>query len=119
MDRRINEIDMGDFKGHSYDYVLNHYRNDLKNLKHQRLSLAYPNGESRLDVIKRVSDFMDQRQNEQGDILCISHGIAIKSSLFWVIKDLSNFDNFWIDNGSLTVFRIENDRRIIECVNAI
>lgn len=119
VDPRINEIDVGDFKGHSYDFVLNHYGDDLKNIQSQKLSIPYPNGESRLDVIKRVSDFMEERKNETGNILCISHGIAIRSTLFWLIKDLDSYEYFWIDNGSVTVFNIEDNKKIIECVNAI
>lgn len=118
-DPRINEIDVGDFKGHSYDFVLDHYSKDLESLKDDKMTAKYPNGESRLDVINRVSDFMEDIKNEDGDILCISHGIAIRSSLFWIIKDLDSYDNFWIDNGSLTVFKVEDRKKIIECVNAI
>jgi len=62
---------------------------------------------------------MEDMKQEDGDILVVSHGIAIRSSLFWVIKDFEVYENFWIDNGSLTVFKIENGKKIIECVNKI
>jgi alpha-ribazole phosphatase len=118
-DPRINEIDVGDFKGHSYDFVLNHYGKEMVSLKEDKMAAKYPNGESRLDVIERVSEFLDQIKDQEGNILCLSHGIAIRSALFWIIKDLGSYENFWIDNGSVTVFRIEDDKKIIECVNAI
>lgn len=118
-DSRVNEIDVGDFKGLSYDFVLNHFGKDLKDLKGNEMAASYPNGESRLDVIERVSSFIEDLKEEDGDILVVSHGIAIRSSLFWIIKDLGIYENFWIDNGSLTVFRIEKNNRIIECVNKI
>lgn len=118
-DSRVNEIDVGDFKGLSYDFVINHLNKDLENVEANKMTVSYPNGESRLDVIKRVSDFMKDMKQEDGDILVVSHGIAIRSSLFWVIKDFEVYENFWIDNGSLTVFKIENGKKIIECVNKI
>ena len=71
------------------------------------------------DLIKRVNNFMEEKSSFDGNILCISHGIAIRSSLFTVLKDLGNFKNFWIDNGSLTVFDLSDDKKMIECVNLI
>lgn len=119
IDSRINEIDVGDFKGLSYEFVLNNYKDKYKQIKNDFMNQRYPNGESRLDVIKRVSNFLEEIKNEDSDILCISHGIAIRSTLFWIIKDLNSYDNFWIDNGSLTVFNINDGKSIIECVNKI
>lgn len=118
-DFRINEIDVGDFKGKSYDFVLNHYGSELENLEDSKMTFPYPNGESRLDVIERVSNFLDDQKDFKGDILAVSHGIAIRSALFWVLKDLDSYENFWIDNGSLTVLTYEDGRKIIECVNKI
>lgn len=118
-DDRINEIDVGDFKGLNYDFVLEKFSENMDKIKNDPFNFKYPNGESRMDVIKRVCNFLDDVSNEDGNILCFSHGIAIRSALFWLLKDLSNYDNFWIDNGSLTIFKVENNKKIIEGLNII
>ena len=118
-DSRLNEMDFGDFKGKNIEKCLLEYRNLYKKIKEDPFSSKYPNGESRIDVINRLSSFMEEKSKLDYDILCISHGIAIRSSLFYVLKDLSNFDSFWLDNGSLTVFDLKENKKIIECVNLI
>lgn len=118
-DERINELDFGDFKGQKVLETREKYKDFYNKLKKNPYSTKYPNGESIEDLIKRVNDFMDEKSSFDGNILCISHGIAIRSSLFTVLKDLGNFKNFWIDNGSLTVFDLSDDKKMIECVNLI
>lgn len=118
-DERINEIDVGDFKGLKYDFVLKEFSENLSDLNENPMLYKYPNGESKIDVIKRVTNFMDDICKQEGDILCISHGIAIRSALFWVLEDYENYENFRIDNASLTVFKYKDNKKLIECVNLI
>lgn len=118
-DSRLNEMDFGDFKGKSYDYVFNTYDNFFQNQKDDIFHIKYPNGENRIDLINRLSDFYDELVEKNEDALCISHGIAIKASLFWILKDLSAWDNFWIENGSITVFQIEDKKKLIKALNIL
>ncbi len=119
VDTRLNEMDFGDFKGQNIYDVREKYKDFFQKEKESYFDLAYPNGESRRDVINRLSSFLDEKTREDKNILAISHGIAIRSSLFWILKDLDNWQSFWIDNGSLTVYNINNDKRLIESVNLI
>ncbi|WP_297689575.1 histidine phosphatase family protein [uncultured Anaerococcus sp.] len=118
-DGRLNEMNFGDFKGRSLVDVRENEKEFFIKEKSDYFGLKYPNGESRLDVIKRVGDFLEEKSKEDKTILAISHGIAIRSSLFWILKDLDNWPSFWIDNGSLTVYKIEDGKRLIESVNLI
>lgn len=118
-DGRLNEMNFGDFKGRSLVDVRENEKEFFIKEKSDYFGLKYPNGESRLDVIKRVGDFLEEKSKEDKTILVISHGIAIRSSLFWILKDLDNWPSFWIDNGSLTVYKIEDGKRLIESVNLI
>ena len=120
VDKRINEMNFGDFRGQSIDEVRLKQKLFFENEKNNYFDTRYPNGESRNEVIKRTSEFLDEMSQKDGKtILCISHGIAIRSTLFWVLKDLSNWKSFWIDNGSLTVFSVNNGKKLIESVNKI
>ena len=112
-------MNFGDFKGRSLVDVRENEKEFFIKEKSDYFGLKYPNGESRLDVIKRVGDFLEEKSKEDKTILAISHGIAIRSSLFWILKDLDNWPSFWIDNGSLTVYKIEDGKRLIESVNLI
>lgn len=116
-DKRLNEMDFGDFKGKKLTDVRKDYKKFFEEEKADYFNKKYPQGESRLDVIKRTSDFLDEVSKTGKDILAVSHGIAIRSALFWVLKDLRNWDNFWIDNGSLTIFNLDGSRKIIESIN--
>ena len=118
-DGRLNEMNFGDFKGRSLLDVRENEKEFFAKEKSDYFGIKYPNGESRLDVINRVGDFLEEKSKEDKTILIISHGIAIRSSLFWILKDLDNWPSFWIDNGSLTVYKIEDGKRLIESVNLI
>lgn len=119
-DERINEINFGSFRGRLLAEVRENEQDFYQREGADYFNTAFPDGESRRYLIERVGDFLDDvSRTYEGNILCISHGIAIRASLFWVLKDLDNWNYFWIDNGSLTVFNIVNDKKIIESVNKI
>lgn len=120
IDKRINEMNFGDFRGQSIDEVRLKQKLFFENERNNYFGIKYPNGESRNEVIRRTSEFLDEiSKKDDKTILCISHGIAIRSTLFWVLKDLSNWNSFWIDNGSLTVFNVKDNKKLIESVNKI
>ena len=119
VDERLNELDFGDFKGQSFVDVRKNYKDFFEIQKQDEFNTKYPNGESKNEVIKRTSEFLDEISKEKGNVLCISHGIAIKSCLFWVLKDLSNWDSFWIENGSITVIDLKSNIKLIERVNSL
>lgn len=119
IDPRLNEMDFGDFKGQNLIDVRENYKDFFQMESKNYFDTKYPNGESRNDLIKRLGEFLDEKSQENKNILCFSHGIAIRASLFWLLKDLENWSSFWIDNGSLTVFNIKDQKRLIESVNLI
>lgn len=119
VDPRLNEMDFGDFKGQSLVGVREKYKDFFQTESKDYFATKYPNGESRRDLIKRLCEFLDEKSQENKNILCFSHGLAIRASLFWVLKDLENWSSFWIDNGSLTVFKIKDDKKLIESINLI
>ena len=112
-------MDFGDFKGQNIYDVRDNYKEFFEKEKENYFDQKYPNGESRRDVINRLSSFLDEKSKKNKNILVISHGIAIRSTLFWILKDLSNWNSFWIDNGSLTVYNIKDNKKLIESVNLI
>lgn len=119
-DERLNEMNFGLFRGRGIDEVRENEKEFFKKERENYFEITYPDGEARLDVIRRTGDFLDElSQKKDKTILCISHGIAIRSCLFWILKDLANWGSFWIDNGSLTVFDVKDGKKLIESVNKI
>lgn len=121
IDERLNEMDFGDFKGMKVKDCYKKYADFYKKKSENPYTTKYPNGECIKDLIKRLDSFIKEKYQENKDktILCVSHGIAIRAALFTILKDLDNFENFWLDNGSLSILNIKKDKQIIECVNKI
>ena len=119
IDNRLNELDFGDFKGKFFDDIRTNEIDFFNKKEKDFFNIKYPGGESIDDVIKRTSEFFEEKSKENKNILCVSHAIAIKSSLFWLLKDKENWQTFWLDNGSITVFRVEDEKKIIESVNLL
>lgn len=121
IDERLNEMDFGDFKGMKVKDCYEKYADFYKKKSENPYTTKYPNGECIKDLIKRLDSFIKEKYQENKDktILCVSHGIAIRAALFTILKDLDNFENFWLDNGSLSILNIKKDKQIIECVNKI
>ena len=119
IDGRLNELDFGDFKGKYFDQIRSTEIEFFEKQKKDLFNLSYPGGESINDLIKRMSDFLEEKSKEDKNILCVSHGIAIKASLFWLLEDMANWQRFWIDNGSITVFNISDGKKMIESINVL
>lgn len=119
IDGRLNELDFGEFKGKYFDQIKSTEIEFFEKQKKDLFNIAYPGGESINDLIKRMSEFLEEKSIENKNILCISHGIAIKASLFWLLKDMANWQRFWIDNGSITVFNISDGKKMIESINLL
>ncbi|WP_297280630.1 histidine phosphatase family protein [uncultured Anaerococcus sp.] len=119
IDSRLNELDFGNFKGKLFEETRKKEAQFFVEQEKDVHNVRYPEGESRADVIKRISEFLDELVRKNENALCVSHGIAIKSSLFWILKDLGDWDSFWLENGSITVFNIENGKKLVEAVNIL
>lgn len=119
IDGRLNELDFGEFKGKYFDHIRANEKDFFEKQKNDLFNFPYPGGESINDLIKRTSEFLEEKSKENKNILCVSHGIAIKASLFWLLEDMENWKRFWIDNGSITVFNISDGKKMIESINLL
>ena len=119
IDTRLNELDFGNFKGKLFEDMRKEEVQFFKEKEKDVFNVKYPGGESKIDIIKRTSEFLDELVEKDENALCVSHGIAIKSTLFWILKDLDDWDSFWLENGSITVFNINNGKKLIEAINIL
>ena len=119
VDDRLDELDLGPYKGKLYEQFQTDYANFLDKHKEEASSIKFPGNESRDDLIKRTSEFLDELVEKDEDALCVSHNLAIRAALFWILEDNKNYDNFWIENGAITVFDIKDRKKLIESVNVL
>ena len=117
-DARLNELDFGDYSGQLLEEIQDHYEGVLDS-EEDIFNLKYPGNESRNDLIKRTSEFLDELVEKGEDALCISHSLAIKAALFWILKDKEDWDSFWIENGSVTIFEIHDKVKMVKGVNIV
>ena len=118
IDSRLNELDFGEYSGQLLEEINEHYEGVLKN-EDDIFNVKYPGNESRNDIIKRVGEFLDELVERDENALCISHSLTIKSALFWILKNKSDWDSFWIENGSVTIFDIKDGKKLIKGVNLV
>ncbi len=96
-EKRIIEMNYGDFDGQNHDN---------EELKIQRTLFAhrYPNGESYLDVAKRVYSFLDElkEKHKNENILIVAHlGISRIVNSYFENMTNEEFLHFRIDNCQL------------------
>ena len=57
-------------------------------------------------------------QDEDGDILIVSHGGIIRLMLMYIMElDNSWFTKMWINNTGISIIEIKNGRRLMLTVN--
>jgi len=79
-DERLRERHFGDYGGKKRDSV------DLDSIKKDLLNGAPPNGESWLQIITRVKNFVDSLEGE-GNILIVCHGGIIRALLHIFLEE--------------------------------
>jgi broad specificity phosphatase PhoE len=77
-DRRLRELDYGDFTRHCAD--------EVESERFNRISNPFPNGESYKQAIRRVGEFLDELLQKYADqkVLVIGHGATRAGLEYWI-----------------------------------
>jgi broad specificity phosphatase PhoE len=89
-DKRLVDIDLGDFDQSTYESSNEHLKN------HPETDYVFPNGESFLQVLERLKKFILEVNTKYDckKILIVSHGFPCETLLDWVAnKPLINWDS--------------------------
>ncbi len=102
---QLRELDMGNWEGKSFL--------EIQKIPHFEYWMLQPTkldevrgGEKLTDLRNRIEDFMQSTKNESGNILIVTHGIALTTFILSVLN--SSMDNIWkvmVNNASLSVIR--------------
>lgn len=83
-------------------------------------------GENLEDVCERMADtiqmILKECQNQDGNILCVTHGIAILGALHYADKNVYEEclkKEVRFDNCSVTIIACEHDKMHVECINSL
>jgi phosphoserine phosphatase len=125
IDKRLRERDTGDFAGLSDRELLKNFiiESSKKN-KISPIEVRLPNGESFLDILNRLKDFLYNLEKDKENIVIITHGGFIRAFLYHIEKieekRLKYFydDSFSIKNTSMTIFNYNKDEITLEKFNS-
>jgi len=93
-DKRLSEINFGEFEGKSYTEILKLYASECKLWEQDWISFVPPKGESYKELYNRVEEFMNDMLRENYDnVLIVTHGGVIRSIYSYVMN--GNLELFW------------------------
>ena len=102
---QLRELDMGNWEGKSFLEIQKTPHFEYWMLKPTKLD-EVRGGEKLIDLRNRIEKFMLNVKNENGNILVVTHGIALTTFILSVLN--SSMDNIWkvmVNNASLSVIR--------------
>ncbi len=106
----LREIDVGQWEGHTPEELYRRFPDHMAEYKRDPARTVRIGGESYAQLQARALVALNnlQETHQQGEtIVAVSHGGTIRALLCHVIGlDLGLFGRMWLDNGSLTEFRL-------------
>jgi broad specificity phosphatase PhoE len=78
VDSRLNEIDNGAFEGLSEQEIQQRFPDVWNAFKERSRDFQFPGGESGEDAQRRLESFMKEKQEDEEDILVVSHDGLIR-----------------------------------------
>ena len=106
----LNEINAGIFEELTYIEFENINKIEFNKRKNNKLYYKYPKGESYIDLINRVTKFLENI-NKDKNILIISHSAVIRTILYKLLK-INIIDIPYLDVKLNTIFNINNNKLI-------
>lgn len=120
IDKRLNEISLGEWQGLTWSEVMIKYEDFLKDWFKDSANIPAPGGESYLDLRNRVNQFIDDlKENNYNKVIVVSHGALIKTLVCSLLDiDLSNRSKLVIDNGSITEIFVKKHKIKVNKINS-
>ncbi|GAA0182743.1 alpha-ribazole phosphatase [Clostridium sediminicola] len=108
-DKRINELNFGDFEGKSYEQLLDKYPEECTEWSNNWKEFRPPNGESYIEMYNRVENFiLDLEKEELENILIVAHSGVMRTFFAYIMDgELNTFWKFSSHNGSVATIKYE------------
>lgn len=117
---RIIEINHGAWSGMLVEEVKEKYPDDFRKWLESPQEVVFPEGESVIDVYKRVKDFLEDLKSSYSGktVMVVSHTVPIRCMYCVLLNvDLSRFWSFGCDNASYSVVSLDGDRSVLTKLN--
>lgn len=114
-DDRLKEINFGIFEGLTYNEICQSYPLESKKWISLKSEYKFINGESLLDLSKRVQSFVEEIKNTDKTYLIITHSGVINVVLsIYLTENLNNFWKFKCKLASMTVLEFVDNYPVLE-----
>ncbi|ACG57655.1 Phosphoglycerate mutase [Hydrogenobaculum sp. Y04AAS1] len=119
LDKRLIEIDHGEWAGELVDDIEKKYKEDFETWMKAPHKIRFPKGESLKEVFDRTIDFISFIKATYKDktVVAVSHSVPIRVFYCMVLGiDLSHFWAFGCDNASYSILSL-GEQDIIQKLN--
>lgn len=120
-DKRINEINFGEFEGKSHEEIKEFYSDEWKLWCDDWKGFTPPGGECYTQFYDRIKSFMDDiLKLDEDNVLIVTHGGVIRSVYCYLLG--GNLDFFWSfgsKNGDITIIKYEYGNLYIDSITHI
>jgi broad specificity phosphatase PhoE len=121
IDKELTEVNMGRWEGSRWDDIKIEYIDYLPKWLNNLENIPAPGGESYGQVqvrVVRAYKRIISKHSEDSNILIVSHGIAIKTLIAYILGlSLNNLGNFELLNASISTIEIKEKTRLISLNN--
>lgn len=109
----LKEVNFGVFENMTWKEMLKNYKSETDNWIEQGFKYKFPEGESYLDIIDRIANFMD---NIEDNSVVVSHfGVIQSILLYYKAVDSINIWDYHISNGDILVLNNKKIDKFIKC----
>lgn len=115
---RLRELNFGIFEGLKYDEILEKYPEEEALWREQWQDYDYENGESVRELQKRAVEFVEEKIEEDKDILVVAHWGVINCVLsHYLTGGLEGYWKFATDNCGIAVINFRDKFPVLEGLN--
>ncbi len=115
---RLRELNFGIFEGLKYEEILEKYPEEEVLWREQWQDYDYENGESVRELQRRAVDFVEEKIEEDKDILVVAHWGVINCVLsHYLTGGLEGYWKFATDNCGIAVINFRDKFPVLEGLN--
>ena len=118
----LREINFGNWEGLGFQEIQKSYPNEFSNWQNNIMAFAMPQGESILELKRRVETAFNEILNsaEENNIVIVTHGGPIRIILSKILSPNALETVFWKikqDNAALNIIENTDNTQIISLIN--
>ncbi len=111
----IKEINFGIFENMTWEEMQENNKIETDNWINQGFEYKFPKGESYLDIIERISDFIDKINDSENSVIVSHFGVIQSILLYYKSADYNNIWDHHISNCDIVVLNNKKIEKIIKC----